>query len=165
MGWPAMRSARPLASAVLLALAVTLAAAGAGLAAGPFDALLGSWSGAGQIRYTDGKAEGVRCNAYYSGGGPRLRLAIRCRSASNEIEIRGQLVQQGDKVTGTWEERTFNASGEASGRASGGRITLAVTGGGFSGTMSVTQSGRGQVVVISTQGIAMKSVSVTLARS
>ena len=129
-----------------------------------FDSLLGSWAGSGQIRYEDGRSESVRCTAYYTEGGQRLKLAIRCRSSSNEIEIRGQLVARGDVVSGTWEERTFNASGEANGRVSRNHLTLSVTGGGFSGSMSVAYGTGRQVVTISTQGIAMRGVSVIMSR-
>jgi hypothetical protein len=129
-----------------------------------FNSLLGAWSGSGQVRYLSGDTEGIRCTAYYTGGGTKLGLAIRCKSASNDIEIRGVLTHQGEKVSGTWEERTFNASGEASGRMAAGRLTLSIAGGGFSGTMSVSYSGPRQTVAITTQGIPMKSVSVTLTK-
>ena len=147
-------------------LGVTLAAVciSAALAATPFDALIGAWSGSGQIRYQDGQSEPVRCTAYYTEGGQRLQLAIRCKSTSNEIEIRGQLISRGETVTGTWEERTFHASGEASGRIANNRIILSVAGGGFSGSMSVSYGGSRQIVVISTEGISMKSVNVTLTK-
>ena len=124
--------------------AFTLIISGGAIAApadSSFDGLLGAWSGSGQVRYQSGDTEGIRCNAYYTGGGPKLGLAIRCKSASNDIEIRGALTHQGEKVSGTWEERTFNASGEASGRMAAGRLNLSIAGGGFSGTMSVSYSG------------------------
>jgi hypothetical protein len=128
------------------------------------DRLLGSWSGSGQIRYDDGQSEGVRCSAYYTGGNDRLRLAIRCRSDSTEVEIRGLLTRQGETLAGTWEERTFNASGQASGRVAGDKMSLSIAGGGFSGSMTVAHTGSRQVVTISTEGIRMRSVNVTLAK-
>jgi hypothetical protein len=130
-----------------------------------FDGLLGTWSGSGQVRYESGETESIRCNAYYTGEGPKLRLAIRCKSGTNDIEIRGALAQQSDKVSGTWEERTFNASGEASGRIAAGRMMLSIAGGGFSGSMSVSYNGSRQIVTISTQGIPMKGVNVTLTKN
>ena len=147
--------------------ALFVVASGAVTAQGrtPFEGLLGSWSGSGQIRYDDGQSEGIRCTAYYSGGGERLRLAIRCRSEGTEVEIRGLLTRQGEKLAGTWEERTFNASGKASGRVTSDRISLSITGGGFSASMSVAYGGSRQVVAISTQGIRMRNVSVTLGKS
>jgi hypothetical protein len=154
---------------MLVSLIFSSFIANCGTAAAPgrtaFDGLLGSWSGSGQIRYDDGQSEGVRCTAYYTGGGERLRLAIRCHSNSTEIEIRGGLSRQGEKLAGTWEERTFNASGEARGRVTADRMSLSITGGGFSGSMSIVFGGSKQVVAISIQGIKMRSVSLTLGRS
>ena len=108
----------------------TLAAAG-----NPFDILLGSWRGSGQIVLSDGKAERLKCNAYYTGGGSQLGMAIRCQSESSNVEIRSKLSQSGGRITGTWEERTFNATGIASGQASGDKISLQISGG-VTGTMS-----------------------------
>lgn len=133
-------------------------------AAGPFDTLLGSWRGSGQIRLTDGRAERLKCNAYYTGGGSQLGMAIRCQSESSNVEIRSKLSQSGSRITGTWEERTFNAAGNASGQASGDRISLQISGG-VTGTMLVSYSRSRQSVAISTQGIALKSVTIDLTRS
>jgi hypothetical protein len=133
-------------------------------AANPFDVLLGSWRGSGQIRLTDGRAERLKCNAYYTGGGSQLGMAIRCRSESSNVEIRSKLSQSGGRITGTWEERTFNATGTASGQASGSNISLQIAGG-VTGTMRVSYSGSRQSVSISTQGIALQSVTIALTRS
>jgi len=132
--------------------------------ANPFDTLLGSWRGSGQIRLTDGRAERLKCNAYYTGGGSQLGMAIRCQSESSNVEIRSKLSQSGSRITGTWEERTFNAVGTAQGQASASRISLTISGG-VTGTMSVSYSGSRQSVAISTQGIALKSVTIDLTRS
>jgi hypothetical protein len=133
-------------------------------AASPFDVLLGSWRGSGQIHLTDGRAERLKCNAYYTGGGSQLGMAIRCQSESSNVEIRSKLSQSGSRITGTWEERTFNATGTATGQASSDRITLQISGG-VTGTMLVSYSGSRQSVAISTQGIALKSVTIDLTRS
>lgn len=135
------------------------------LAATPFQGLIGGWSGSGQIRYEDGQSESIRCTAYYSEADRSLRLAIRCRGATNDVEVRGLLALRGDQLSGTWEERTFNVSGEARGRMSRGRISLSITGGVVSGSMTVTYGGSRQTVVISVQGVALRSVNVTMTRS
>jgi hypothetical protein len=153
-----------LVCSILSGLAIVLGGP-ASQAATLLDNLLGSWSGSGQIRYDDGGSEGVRCNAYYTGSAERLRLAIRCRSDSTEVEIRGLLTRQGDQLSGTWEERTFNVSGEAKGRMTGDKMSLSISGGGFSGSMSVGYAGSRQTVTITTQGIKMRSVNVTLSKS
>ena len=74
------------------------------------------------------------------------------------------MTRQGETLAGTWEERTFNASGEASGRITGDKMSLSVSGGGFSGSMAVAYTGSRQVVTISTQGVRMRSVHVMLAK-
>jgi hypothetical protein len=150
---------------VLGALAGLVLLSPVALADALFDNLLGSWGGGGQIRYEDGKSEDIKCTAYYTGGGDKLRLAIRCRGGNAEVEIRGELTAQGDKLAGTWEERTFNAAGEASGRYAADKMTLTVTGGGFSGAMTVTTAGTKQAVTITAEGIKMRSVNVTLGKS
>ncbi|HEX5958079.1 MAG TPA: hypothetical protein VFY92_05410, partial [Hyphomicrobiaceae bacterium] len=71
----------------------------------------------------------------------------------------------GQRLTGTWEERTFNASGQATGSISADKMSLSISGGGFKGSMQVASTGKKQTVTISTEGITMKSVSVTLGKS
>jgi hypothetical protein len=148
-----------------LAAALTLVSSPGGeAAANPFDTLLGSWKGSGQIQLSDGRRERLKCNAYYTGGGSQLGMAIRCQSESSNVEIRSKLSLSGSRISGTWEERTFNAQGTASGSASGDRITLQISGG-VTGTMRVSYSGSRQSVSISTQGIALQSVTIDLSRS
>jgi hypothetical protein len=130
----------------------------------PFDTLLGTWRGSGQVQLSQGKTERLKCNAYYTGGGSQLGMAIRCQSESSNVEIRSKLSQSGGRITGTWEERTFNAQGNASGQATNGRISLSITGA-VIGSMLVSYSASRQIVSISTQNIALKSVSIDLTRS
>jgi hypothetical protein len=149
--------------AVLALMASFLLAPSGHAAANPFDTLLGSWRGSGQILLSDGRRERLKCNAYYTGGGSQLGMAIRCQSESSNVEIRSKLSLSGSRISGTWEERTFNAQGTASGSASGGRISLQISGG-VIGTMQVSYSSSRQSVAISTQG-ALRSVTIDLSRS
>ncbi len=144
---------------------VLLFAATAAQAASPFDVLQGTWSGSGNVQFEGGQSERLRCNAYYTntGGGDVLGLAIRCASASNRIEIRGRLNYNNGNVSGTWEERTFNASGTATGRASDSRVSLRLAGT-IPGTMNVTVSRSRQSVTISTQGSGIRAVRIGLRR-
>lgn len=130
----------------------------------PFNILLGSWGGSGSYRLSDGTTERMRCNAYYTGGGSQLGMAIRCTSPNNKIEIRSKLSQSGGRISGNWEERTYNAEGNAVGRATGNKMVLRISGQ-ISGTMRVTFSRTRQSVSISTKGTALESVNVTLRRS
>lgn len=126
--------------------------------------LAGSWGGAGRITYTDGTSESLRCNAYYSGSGNELGMTIQCKSEKNNIHMRCKLRIDGARASGEWEERTFNASGSASGRVGAGSLTLSVAGGGFSGRMTVAFSKGSQTVDLSTEGIAMKRANMNFNR-
>jgi len=159
------RTTLRLLAAVALTAPIVLAQSGPTEAdAGLFDTLLGSWRGSGQIELSQGKTERLKCNAYYTGGGSQLGMAIRCQSESSNVEIRSKLSQSGGRITGTWEERTFNAEGNASGQATNGKITLSISGS-VIGSMQVSYSASRQSVSISTQNIALKSVSIDLTRS
>jgi hypothetical protein len=134
-------------------------------AANTFDSLLGTWTGAGELVLHGGQWESVKCNAYYTGGGSQLRVAVRCASSSYRVEIRSKLARAGDRISGTWEERTYNATGDVSGRDLGNRLDLSIIGGGFSGSMAVSYGSSQQAVSLSTEGIKLKSVSMMLSRS
>ena len=155
------------AAPVLLA---TAALAGAFMAtpskeasASAVDGLLGSWRGGGTARYDSG-TERLSCNAYYTGGGSSLGLAIRCKSPTSKVEIRSKLRVSGNRVTGTWEERTFNASGSASGSSLPGRLSIRISGT-VRGSMNVSYTKSRQSVSISTTGTSLRSVSLSFTRS
>lgn len=151
--------------AVLIAAALVLGAAAAH-AESPVPSLVGAWSGDGKIRLEGGKTESIKCKAYYTakGGGSGLSLAIRCASAaSSKIEMRASLDFVGNKASGNWEERTFNAAGNVAGSAAGGKMTLAISGG-VSGSMSVSYGGSSHQVSITTSGSALQGVSINLSR-
>jgi hypothetical protein len=149
-----------------LACALFAFAAGAADATSPLAQLDGTWSGSGRIDLTNGESEGLKCTAYYTPkeGGAEVGVALRCASASNKVELRANLVSDGSRVSGSWEERTFNASGTVTGQASATQIKLAINGGGFSGSMAVTTTGKSQVISVLTAGLALKAVNVKLQR-
>ena len=127
--------------------------------------LLGTWSGQGNVVLEGGKSEAIKCNSYVTGGGNELRYVIRCASTSYKIEIRSRLNHQGGQLNGQWEERTYNANGDATGRLSDGRITLAIKGGGFTGQMTVSYAAQRQTIAVSTQGIGMTSMLINLTKA
>jgi hypothetical protein len=153
------------AAAALVCLSVVFAGTPVH-AAGPFAQFDGSWSGSGRINLDDGRSEALRCKAYYTpkADGVEIGLALRCASASSKVELRANLTSAGSRVSGSWEERSFNASGTVTGQVSPNQIRLTITGGGFSGSMAVTTTGKSQVISVSTQGVALKGVSVNLQR-
>jgi hypothetical protein len=126
-------------AAVLMVLSPVSTMAQDGVAA-----LAGNWSGSGQLRLDDGRSERLSCRANYSAreGGASIGMSIRCASPSYRIELRSSMRVAGGRVSGTWEERAFNAGGSLSGRSSAGQLSLSFSGS-LSGSMSVNYGGGG----------------------
>ncbi len=155
------------AGGLVIALSVLFGAGWVSLASaqGPFQTLAGNWTGGGQIKLDNGKSEALKCRAYYTQKeADTLGLAIRCASASNKIELRANLNQSGNQIDGSWEERTYNATGTVTGRVSSGRINLSITGGTFNGSMNVAITGERHSVSIETNGIGLRAVNISLSR-
>lgn len=153
-------------------LAAAVFALGTGAAptvghAGTFNALHGAWSGSGTVRLEDGSTQRIRCRGYYTSrsGGSGLGMAINCsNSKSFKIHMRANLSSSGSNITGSWEEREFNQTGNVSGRQTGNGFSLSFSGA-LSGSMSVTLSGSRQTVKISTGGPGFTGVNMQFAKS
>ena len=148
---------------------LTAAAAGPALAQradAPFASLSGTWIGNGQVRLEGGKTERIQCRAYYTprDGGTGVGIALRCASSSFTINLRSVLTSNGGRVTGSWEEQTFNVTGNVAGRASPGSLAVSISGGGLSGSMSVSFGSATQQVSINTSGTALRGVSISLSK-
>ncbi|MEL7049382.1 MAG: hypothetical protein AAFO75_10555, partial [Pseudomonadota bacterium] len=179
-------SALAVAGAFLLALSISVAAqqsdvttapattnvtanAGASLAAlsrSPFKALGGSWRGKGLIKLETGKSEQIGCKAYYrvKQAGNRLGMSIICASKSNKINLKAELDAVGaGNITGTWEERTFNATGTAVGQSSETSMRLKIDGT-LQGTVSVILDGKSQQVSIYSSNAGLNGVTIRLQR-
>ena len=157
----------PAALAGLIGLGTLLAADPAASAQTPFEIVKGSWGGGGSLTLAEGKRENLSCNAYYtsSGGGHNLGVALRCAGQTSKFELRSHLQYDGGKVSGSWEERTFNASGNTSGTLNPGSMRLNFHGG-ISGNMSVSFSAASQSISIKidTGGSAVAGVRISLRR-
>lgn len=144
---------------------VTMSQSAEAASAGPFRSLEGSWSGAGRILLEGGNSERLSCRANYGqrDGGSRLSMSIRCASSSYKIELRASLASSSGAISGTWEERTFNAGGSVTGRVSGGALNLAFRGN-VDGSMAVSLGDRQQRVSITTNGGGFRGVTISLSR-
>jgi hypothetical protein len=153
-------------AAGLVAVITSPIATASSEAAGAFANFTGSWSGSGQMRLEGGRTEALRCKAYYNdkSGGTSLGISLRCASSGARVELRANLTANGNRVSGDWEERQFNVGGRASGSASGNNISLAINGGGLTGSMSVTTNGSRQSVSITTENVALKGIQIGLSR-
>ncbi|HZT49960.1 MAG TPA: hypothetical protein VFA64_18445 [Hyphomicrobiaceae bacterium] len=146
-------------------LCAGLAVAG-GAAAGPIDDLTGYWTGTGTVVLAGGDKEQVKCAVVYkvSAGGGQIRQSMRCASADYRIDAAAVLRIDGGHVSGNWEERTYSATGEITGRYTGSSLALSIQGAGFTASMSVGLGGCRQSISIAPKGLEVRRVSITLAK-
>ncbi len=132
---------------------------------GSFAALDGAWGGSGSVRLENGKSERLKCKGYYNAkGGATLGMAINCGNASFKINMRANLRSAGGTISGTWEEREFNQTGNVSGKQTASGFNLKFTGA-LSGSMQVETNGGSQTVSISTGGPGFTGVKLQFAKN
>jgi hypothetical protein len=131
-----------------------------------FASLAGAWGGSGNVRLDNGKTERMKCKGYYNpkSGGNALGMAINCGNASFKINMRANLTSSGNAITGTWEEREFNQTGNVTGVKTGNGFSLKFSGA-ISGSMQVSTNGSSQTVSISTGGPGFRGVNLQFAKN
>jgi hypothetical protein len=137
-----------------------------GQQAGPFDGLVGNWSGAGTITLSSGANERIQCRATYVVGsrGAELQQTLRCASDSYTLDLRSAVVYENGALRGTWSDTTRNTSGTVSGRADAGLVQASVVGPSFSAALTVSTRGDRQNVSITSQGSPLTRATVALQR-
>jgi hypothetical protein len=133
--------------------------------ADPIGNLTGYWSGNGSVALSNGKTERVKCQVFYkTDGGNQIRQTMRCASADYKINSLAELRVQGSQVSGTWEEKTYAAKGDVTGRYGTEGFALSIQGANFSAAMNVALSSCKQSLNITPQGLEVTRVSITLAK-
>lgn len=132
---------------------------------GIFHKLSGTWRGQGRITLAGGNSQNISCRAYYSvkNSGEGLGFAIRCASPGNKIELRARIKDTNGRLSGTWEERTFNATGQVSGSVSPSVVNLRIDGA-VSGSVRISYSNSRQQVSISTATESLRGIAINLRR-
>jgi hypothetical protein len=150
-----------------LAAAVLVAAIGSWAAsADPIGDLAGFWSGNGAVTLASGNTERVKCQVFYKStdGNSQLKQTLRCASADYTINSTAELQVKGGQVTGSWEEKTYAAKGDVTGRYSGENFALMIKGASFTATMNVTLSACKQSINITPKGLEVTKVTIALAK-
>ncbi len=152
------------ATAAALALGLGLTATGA--PASSIEEMSGYWSGNGSVVLATGNTERVKCAVTYkiNQGGTQIKQSMRCASADYNINASAELNVKGQNVTGSWEEKTYSAVGEVSGRYSGSNLVLSIKGANFTASMNLTLSNCKQSINITPQGLEVTRISIGLAK-
>ena len=133
---------------------------------GPFDALLGWWIGKGRLGFTNGKTEEVKCRATYvlADESDRLRQVVRCASPSGKVEVESAITAEGDSLTGTWRERTYNFEGQLDGQTVPNGFRVVVKGEDVKANMTVLVRGNRHVVEIQFSESALVGLTMIFTR-
>ena len=97
-------------------------------------------------------------------GGTQIKQTMRCASADYSINATADLSVKGAQVTGSWEEKTYSATGEISGRYTGGSFVLSIKGANFTAAMNVGLSSCKQSITIHPRGLEVRRISMSLAK-
>jgi hypothetical protein len=149
----------------LAAAGLAAALAGTAAVAGPIEDLDGYWSGGGTVVFSEG-AERVKCAVRYKvgQGGTQIRQTLRCASADYSINGTADFSVRGAQVDGTWEEKTYSATGQISGRYTGSSLVLSIKGANFSAAMTIGLSTCKQSITIHPRGLEVRRISMSLAK-
>ena len=114
----------------------------------PFDQLKGDWTGGGVVTPSKGGTEKVDCKVTYTPAGSTITQALLCTGADNRFDATTKFKYKNGKISGSWLETTFDASGSISGSATGDLVHARISGDKFSGRMSIKVSDSGHTINI-----------------
>ena len=114
----------------------------------PFDQLTGDWTGDGMVTPSRGDPEKVDCKVSYIPAGSTVTQTLLCSGVDNQFDAKTKFKYKGGKISGSWHEKTFDASGNVSGSAIGDLVHARISGDKFSGRMSIKVSDAGHTINI-----------------
>ena len=161
-----IRILKPAAAALVILMgSVTGPSAALADASSLFKQLAGSWHGTGDLVLEDGTREQLSCRGYYvlKSEGKGLSIASLCSSPKQKFELRSLVSESATGISGQWEERTFHATGQVSGSATGTNINLSFSGT-IEGTISIAFTGKTHSVNVTAAGAGIKGVTISLTR-
>ncbi len=134
--------------------------------ANPVMNLPGRWSGPGNILMSNGETEKMRCIATYfvEGGGGSVKQNLRCAGQGYKIDAISNLRVANGRISGGWEERTWDTKGSISGDVKEDGFNLTIDGPGFSAAMAVKTNNCNQSINITPRGNAVARISMNLGK-
>lgn len=153
------------AAGVGAVLLLSVSASNAQGAGGPFAGFDGSWSGTGTVTLSNGTNERIRCKADYkvNSTGMGLKQALHCASDSYKFDLSADVTSQGDRISGSWSEKSRNIFGNLQGTAGNGQIDVFVEASGFAATLNLRTNGTRQAVQIESKG-EIRGVNITMTK-
>ncbi len=114
--------------------------------------LAGRWRGKGAVTPIGGSPEFISCRISYSmGGADVINQVIACAGADYKMEASSQVMCEGNRVEGSFEENIAHSTGRVTGSISGNRLILEAISPAFQGNFNVTFKAAGSHLVAITQ--------------
>ena len=134
--------------------------------ASPVPDLPGRWAGFGDITMANGNSEQMRCIATYfvEGNGANVKQNLRCAGQGYKIDAVTSLIVANGRVSGGWEERTWDTKGSIQGDVQTDGFNLTIDGPGFTASMAVKTTNCNQSINITPRGNAVAKISMTLGK-
>jgi hypothetical protein len=133
-------TARLLSMMLLVVAAFASVEAGAAAEGNPFDQLKGDWTGGGVVTPAKGGTKKVTCKVTYAVSGSTATQNMVCNGDDYQFDAKSKFKNNGGKLTGSWNEVIYDASGNISGTAGGDTVHARISGDKFSGRMSIVIS-------------------------
>lgn len=134
----------------------------------PFEQLKGDWTGGGIITTSKGDPKKVTCKVAYAPAGATTTQSMVCNGDDYQFDARTKFKYNGGKISGSWHETVYDASGNVSGTAAGDTVHARISGDKFSGRMSIVVSDDSHTINIvqldSKTGTYRHAASVALKR-
>lgn len=112
--------------------------------------LQGRWAGEGTLKPQGGPQETFKCIATYfpSRQGHEVKQNLRCHSDNYKFDIASLLEIDGEKVSGTWQEKSYAFDGAIDGVVKNNRYAMKLTGDFFQADMTIEGTACQQQVVV-----------------
>ena len=101
----------------------------------------GSWRGSGTVKPIGGQQERLSCRVRYQASSDKVAQNISCAGTDYRFEANANVTCNGDSISGSWSESIANNTGSASGKISGDKMNIEVTGPNFQGRIGVQVTG------------------------
>ncbi|MFY0030143.1 hypothetical protein ABTP79_18715, partial [Acinetobacter baumannii] len=88
---------------------------------------------------------------------------LHCASDSYKFDLTSDVTSQGERISGSWSEKSRNIFGNLQGTAGNGAIDVFVEASGFAATLNLRTNGNKQVVQIESKG-EIRGVNITMTK-
>lgn len=162
-----MRLIKKIKTAFYVIALCSMATLGAkNVSAGVLGELGGTWRGNGRVAMQDGHSEKVRCTVISSVqmNGTRAYQKVKCKSASNNINVHIKLSEKAQKISGSWSASGV-VEGSIYGKADGRSMKLHLNGYLISAALNLTTSACTQKMALSGKIGNIRKLTVNLRKS